>query len=73
MILPPIIIVMLVANVCRAPPTKKMHDPYSMVLRRPMMSPTRPTVNDETNAPISNIATMVPTVAFEGSLKYSLK
>jgi hypothetical protein len=63
---PTIIIDMDVASVCNAPPTKKMQEPYKIVFRRPMMSPTRPTIRDEIKAPISRIATIVPTSALDG-------
>jgi hypothetical protein len=72
-ILPTIIMAIDVANVCKAPPTKKIHDPYRIVFRRPMISPTRPTIKEEMKAPISRMATMVPTSALLGSLKYLMK
>jgi hypothetical protein len=43
-----------------------------MVFLRPMMSPIRPTINDEMKAPISRIATIVPIWALDGSSKYWL-
>ena len=44
-----------------------------MVKRRPNFSPMLDTIKDDTKAPISSMETIVPIVAAEGLLKYSLK
>jgi len=71
--LPNIIVLMLAAKVCNAPPMQNIIDPYNIVFRRPTISPIRPTARDETKAPISRMATMVPTKALDGSLKCRMK
>ena len=71
--LPTIIIGMPLAKVWSIPPTKKIMDPYRIVLRRPIISPIRPTPNEAIRAPISRMATMVPTSAGPGWLNLSLK
>jgi len=45
---------------------KKVIEPYRIVLRRPIMSPMRPTDIDDMNAPTSRMATIVPISALEG-------
>ena len=68
-ILPISIIGMPLAKLWHAPPKKNIIEPYKIVFFLPIISPTLPTTRDEQNAPISRIATMVPTSAREGWLK----
>src|SRR5579859_2839789 len=50
MIRPIIMTAMLHAHVCNSPPTTNINAPYQMVLRRPIISPIRPTASDETTS-----------------------
>jgi hypothetical protein len=58
-----------VANVWQAPPTMKIKAPYRMVFFLPITSPMRPVTSEDTSAPTSRIATIVPISALEGWLK----